>query len=274
MCTIGTVFDGENIHTFKQCDLIPVVSFNEPETCVGKNGVESYVALTRGSGADRRIWAGTNSCGVSFVAADAYTISANYYSTGAQVAALFEAYEASISSHTTAVAAADALAAFYQDTGGGVPFPAPDISLITGWVDAAQTQPISIFLEYMPRPYLHASVRKIVRTGGHFASTNHFRIQPEAITYPANHSTFLRLNRAEAILQLDPSHGGIISVLSDQYYGACELSICRETDYIGEEFHTQATTLFSAKPGAMPVTEYQINGNPQTNPLKPYQGAA
>ncbi|MDB2579098.1 C45 family peptidase [Tateyamaria sp.] len=273
MCTIGTVFDGKNIHTFKQCDLIPVTSFNDPETCAGKNGVASYVALTRGTGDDRRIWAGTNSNGVSFVAADAYTTSANYYSTSAQVSALFEAYEASISSYTTATEAANALAAFYQNMGDGTAFPAPDISLITGWADAAQTQPISIFLEYMPRPYLHASVRQIVRTGGHFASTNHFRIQPEAISYPANHSTYLRLNRAETILQQDPSHDGILSVLTDQYYGQCELSICRETAYPNEEFQTQATALFTATPGAVPTTEYQINNNPMANPLQTYQGA-
>lgn len=273
MCTIGAVFDGVQIHTFKQCDLIPVTSFNEPETCIGSNGVASYVALTRGTGTGRRIWSGINSSGVSFVAADAYTTSANYYTTDGQVSALFAAYEASISSHTTATDAANSLAAFYQDMGDGTAFPAPDISLITGWADAAQTQPLSIFIEYMPCPYSHASVRQIVRTVGHFASTNHFRIQPEAISYPANHSTYLRLSRAEMILQQDPSHAGIVSVLSDQYYGACELSICRETAYIGQEFHTQATALFTATPGDAPVTQYQVNGNPLTNPLQTYQRA-
>ncbi|AHD02880.1 carcinine hydrolase/isopenicillin-N N-acyltransferase family protein [Leisingera methylohalidivorans] len=273
MCTIGTVFDGQTIHTFKQCDLIPVTDFNEPQTRAGSNGVVSYTALTRGDGSGR-LWAGSNSAGVSFVAADAYTTSANYYVTDAQTDALFTAYEKSISSFTTAAAAADFLAGFYEDMGGGTGFPAPDISLLTGWADEAQTQPVSIFLEYMPRPYLHAPVRRIIRHAGHFASTNHFRIQPEAIHYPANHSTYLRLSRAELLLQQDPTHAGIMSVLTDQYYGRCELSICRETDYPNEEFQTQATALFSATPGAAPVCEYQVNGNPLTNPLQTYEGAA
>jgi len=273
MCTIGTVFDGQRIHTFKQCDLIPITLFNTPETRVGKDGVTSYVALTRGEGAGR-LWAGTNSAGVSFVAADAYTTSANYYASDTEVAALFEAYEKSVSSFTTATAAADYLTAFYCDMGNGIAFPAPDISLLTGWADAAQTQPISIFLEYMPRPYLHASVRRIIRTDGHFASTNHFRIQPEAISYPANHSTYLRLNRAETILQNDPTQSGVLTVLRDQYYGRCELSICRETDYPGQEFQTQATALFSAGPAGAPICDYQVNGNPRTNPLQTYRGTA
>ena len=47
MCTIGTVFDGGNIHTFKQCDLIPVTTFNPPDVRTGSNGVNSYIAMTR-----------------------------------------------------------------------------------------------------------------------------------------------------------------------------------------------------------------------------------
>jgi hypothetical protein len=273
MCTIGTVFDGSAIHTFKQCDLIPITAFNEPETREGQGSVTSYIALTRGDGSGR-IWAGVNSAGVSFVAADAYATSANYYTTDAQSAALFEAYEKSIRCHATAIDAAEHLSAFYQDMGDGTPFPAPDISLFSGWVDPEQTQAVSIFLEYMPRPYNHLPVRRIVRQDGFFASTNHFRIQPEAITYPANHSTYLRLSRAETILQQNPSRQGIISLLTDQYYGKCELSICRETDYVGQEFHTQATALFTAAPGSAPICEYQVNGNPLTNPLRTYKGAS
>ena len=47
MCTIGAVFNGDNILTFKQCDLIPVTVFNEPDVRVGSNGVGSYIAMTR-----------------------------------------------------------------------------------------------------------------------------------------------------------------------------------------------------------------------------------
>lgn len=267
MCTIGVVFDGGNIYTFKQCDLIPVTTFNPPKKCPGSNGVGTLVAMTR-QGSDG-IWAGVNDAGVGFVAADSYTTTAaNYYATGDQLEALFAAYEASISSYTTATEAAEHLTGFYQDTGNGVPFPAPDIAMITGWQDAKKKQPIAIFIEYMPNPYNKDSVRVIERSSGHFVSTNNFRLQPDSVNYPANHSTYLRLDRAELILQGDPSVNGIKTLLMDQYYGKTELSICRETAYIGREFHTQATALFTVSAGAAPVCEYQINGNPKNNPLE------
>lgn len=275
MCTIGVVFSGGNICTFKQCDLIPVTQFNEPVVRPGGNGVGTYVAMTR-QGSDG-IWAGVNDAGVSFVAADSYTTtSAEYYATSAQSAALFAAYEASISSFTTAPEAAAYLSGFYQNMGGGkrvTPFPAPDIAMITGWQDAAKTTLVAIFIEYMPNPYNQNSVRTIERTDGYFASTNNFRIQPDSVNYPANHSTYLRLRRAEGILQGNPSANGIKTLLTDQYYGKTELSICRETAYIGVEFHTQATALFTVSAGAKPVCEYQINGNPKSNPLKVFNGS-
>lgn len=269
MCTIGVVFENNKICTFKQCDLIPVTEFNEPDIRTGSNGVGTYIAMTR-QGSDG-IWAGVNDQGVGFVAADSYTTTAaNYYVTGDQTEKLFAAYEASISSYTTATEAANYLASFYQDMGDGTPFPAPDISMITGWQDDAKTQAIAIFIEYMPNPYNQNSVRKVVRTEGHFASTNNFRLQPDSVNYPANHSTYLRLNRAEIILQQDPSATGIKTLLTDQYYGKNELSICRETDYIGIEFHTQATALFTVSANIAPICDYQINGNPKTNPLKEF----
>jgi hypothetical protein len=270
MCTIGAVFDGGNILTFKQCDLIPVTVFNVPDVRTGSNGVDTYIAMTR-QGSDG-IWAGVNDAGVGFVAADSYTTTAaGYYVTGDQTESLFAAYEASISSYTTATEAAQHLANFYQDMGDGTPFPAPDISMITGWQDARKTQPIAIFIEYMPNPYNHNSVRTIERTDGHFASTNNFRLQPDSVNYPANHSTYLRLRRAETILQGDPSVNGVKALLTDQYYGKTELSICRETAYIGQEFHTQATALFTVSAATKPVCEYQINGNPKDNPLQVFQ---
>ena len=46
---------------------------------------------------------------------------------------------------------------------------------------------------------------------------------------------------------------------------------CRETAWPGEEFRTQATALFSVPAGGAPALDYQINGNPRTNPLKPFK---
>jgi hypothetical protein len=265
MCTIGTVFDCGTIHTFKQCDLIPITTFNSPVVRTGSNGVSRYIAMTRQGSAG--IWAGVNNHGVAFVAADTYTTTAaNYSASSAQAEALFAAYESSISSHTNAAEAAQSLIDFYRKMDSDTPFPAPDISLISGWKDPQKTQPISILIEYMPNPFNQDSVRLIERTGGFFVSTNNFRLQPNAVDYSANHSTYLRLQRAETILQGDPNFQGIKILLRDQYYGKTELSICRETDYLGIEFHTQATALFSASADSAQC-EYQINGNPKVNPL-------
>ena len=273
MCTIGAVIQGGMIYTFKQCDLIPVTEFDEPEIRQGTDGVEQYIVMGRAPGTSR-IWAATNSEGVSFVAADSYTTSA-YYVPDDAVAALFEAYEASVRGSTTVMDAANYLSNFYLTMGSAnQAFPGPDISMFTGWMDAARTQPAIVFIEYMPGPNNHAPVRTIVRHAGHFASTNNFRIQPEAVNYPANHSTYLRLARAELILQQDPSLDGIERVLTDQYYGKTELSICRETEYIGQEYHTQATAIFGANPESTGLGEvlYQINGNPRSNPLRRFEG--
>lgn len=263
MCTIGVVMDQSNIVTFKQCDLIPTVNFRLPETRRGTRDVEAYIALSRGEG-EGHMWSGVNSNGVAFVAADAYTTSSLYNVTPEQTEALFSAYEDSVRGCSSPREAAARLSKFYL-----AGFPAPDIALYSGWEDSPSGRiPVAIFLEYMPNPSNQSPVRQIVRHEGYFVSTNHFRLQPESITYPSNHSTYLRLNRAETILQSSPNKDGVLELLRDQYYGPTELSICRETDYQGQEFHTQATSVFTV--GGSIECEYQINGNPKDNPLRRY----
>lgn len=86
----------------------------------------------------------------------------------------------------------------------------------------------------------------------------------QTVDYPKNHSTYLRLARAEALLNLDPTSNGIKRVLSDQYYGQTELSICRVANAPGE-YYTQATVILGTMPGSA-WAEYLINGNPRTKP--------
>lgn len=266
MCTIGVVFDGNQLHTFKQCDLIPVTHFHSPQVRRGQNGVESYIAMTRED--CEGIWAGTNDAGVSFVAADSCTTTAaNYSSNAGEMHALFEAYEATVRGHTNATQAAMHLTQFYLSMGSATPFPAPDIALVSGWADDTRSRKVAIFIEYMPNPYNQRPVRTICRDDGHFVSTNHFRLQPDSVHYPANHSTYLRLHRAETLLQQTPNRAGVEQLLSDQYYGSTELSICRETDFIGSEFFTQATALFSLDK-SQPECRFQVNGNPRNQPLQ------
>jgi hypothetical protein len=73
------------------------------------------------------------------------------------------------------------------------------------------------------------------------------------------------------ILHSDPTFNGINTLLCDQYYGLTELSICRVTQYIDQEFHTQATALFSVSADDV-ACRYQVNGNPKDNPLKLFNG--
>lgn len=256
MCTIGVVFASTGVHVFKQCDLTSTKKFYPPELKTG-TGHYPFLAMTREGRPG--LWAGMNCKGVSFVAADAYT-NRTYEVPDAAVNDLFNAYEQTLANAETAREAADALQAFYNTYNQNQGFPGPDIVL-----HADETQ--AIYTEYTPGPNLHRAVREIVTTQGAFASTNHFRIQPDAVVYSANHSTYLRLVRAEAILEKDPTHEGIVNVLCDQYYGQSELSICRIAEFPGEYF-TQATALFSMSPAGL-ACEFQINGNPRSNPLQP-----
>lgn len=259
MCTIGVVFDEGAVHTFKQCDLIPDTTFYEPQE---KDGL---LLLSREGG---HMWAAVNRHGVAFVAADSYTTtSAEYSASSAQVDALFEAYERAAAMPTVQEAVAS-LSAFYKEMGGQGAFPSPDISMFAGWMDPQRTEPVSVLLEYMPSPFNRDSVRTIVRRGGTFVSTNNFRLQPNSVAYPANHSTYLRLARAQQILERDPSQAGILELLKDQYYGPTELSICRDTEWPGIEFRTQATAVFTCTAAGEVDCLYQINGNPRTNPLR------
>jgi hypothetical protein len=253
MCSIGSVFTSNGVYVYKQCDLTTTKQFYEPEVRPGRS---PYIAMTREGRPG--IWAGLNARGVSFVAADAYT-NRTYDTPDDAVNALFGAYEASVAQSSSAAEAAKILESFYRSGYRQALFPGPDIAL---FADASQ----AIFIEYTPGPSNHDPVRRVVVNKNFFASTNHFRVQPDAVAYDANHSTYLRLARAETILEKDPSHDGIMSLLVDQYYGPSELSICRKQEYAGEYF-TQATVLF----GSDLSCEYQINGNPIDHQLRPFR---
>ncbi len=256
MCTIGAVFADGGVYTFKQCDLTKPTKFYDPETRQGKFPYKAFYRDGRPG-----IWAGINKAGVAFTAADAYT-NADYPATDDDVNALFKVYELSVSSCITARDAANILQNFYRNyvSAKGVKgFPAPDIALHS---DRGNI----IFTEYTPALYNQNPVRELVVTRGFFTSTNHFRIQFDAVEYEKNHSTYLRLGRATLTLENDQSKNGIYSLLTDGYYGKTELSICRFAQYSGE-YYTQATALLVNLPGLV-ACEYQINNNPKDNPLK------
>lgn len=277
MCTIGWVREAGRTYTFKQCDLTTATTFFEPETVQGQAG--PYLAFRRQGRPG--IWAGVNESGVSFVAADYYTnsdpgepstapvlgasLSAAKNAAASTTAAndpvndLFLAYEASIANHGSAQDAMAFLSEWYTSKR----FPAPDIALIA---DAKQ----AFFLEYYPGDNGQPGQVQILIPGeSWFASTNHARMFTQTVDYTKNHSTYLRLARAEALLGQQASLDGIKTVLQDQYYGQTELSICREGKQ--GQYYTQATVITHAGPGVTSGAQYLINGNPREKPYSEAQ---
>ena len=280
MCTIGTTFGKTVVRSFKQCDLTEQTTFHPPQERIGQVG--RYIAMTRVGRLG--LWAGGNERGVTFTAADNYTLSleigdnktiytprltSSNIEPNNDVDSLFYAYEKAVADYDNAGDAAAFLSDFYLN--GDIkypgPFSSPDIALFS---DLKQ----SIYIEYSPTgDFTFDKLGKIInQTGkpevktlsvdiGYFTSTNNCRLFNTAVTYPMNPSTYLRLTRAELLLQQDQSFAGIHQLLSDQYYGKTELSICREAAQSGQ-YYTQASVVFSASPDGLEC-DYVINGNPR-----------
>lgn len=251
MCTIGARFvpRAQGSITFKQCDLIPATQFLPPEVVPGSQGIR-YLPLMRVGCSGP--WSGVNDHGVSFVAADAYLAPDAQGKPVLKAVSgdIFAAYTRILSDHTTAAAAAAYMTDFYKGFGQ------PDILLIA---DARE----AYFIE------TNAGVVECIRrSDGFFASTNHFRMLYGGVLYPNNHSSYLRLARAEAILEANPEADGPVRVLSDQYFGETVYSVCRvnrETPPQEQPYYTQASALFAVD-GSTVTAAYQLNGNPRSNP--------
>jgi len=259
MCSIGVLFKDGTTYVYKQCDLTNKTRFYDP--LIKGPGNSPYLAMTR----DERpgLWAGMSFARVAFVAADAYT-NRSYEVCSDAVNQLFNAYERAVAAGANAKDAAGILRKFYLSGYLRAPFPGPDIALFADPTCA-------VLIEYTPALCNQANIREIVVNKGSLACTNHFRVQYDAVNYESNHSTYSRLARAETILGDDPSLHGIGALLTDQYYGASELSICRVAEY-PQEYFTQATVILEVASEGVGC-QYQVNGNPIANPLKPFMGA-
>lgn len=248
MCTIGNAFleADEGAYSFKQCDLMSETQFFEPQITEGKDDILYFPFLRDGS---RGPWAGVNNFGVSFVAADAYLQLPNKSGTQPPEGDIFEAYTKIISDCKTAKQAATCMCDFYKS------FSAPDILLIN---DASS----SFFIETNNRQPIC-----VERNDRFFASTNHFRLLEGGVTPVQNHSTYLRLERANSLLEKDPDAFGVFSTLTDQYFGSSVLSVCREKAVCPsqeEPYYTQASVVFYVD-GTVVHCSYQLNGNPRNN---------
>ncbi|MCH5194197.1 MAG: hypothetical protein J1F11_09565 [Oscillospiraceae bacterium] len=276
MCTIGSAFfdfDNRKVQSiFKQCDVFSLdTEFLKPEVKKDANTGISYVPFTRVDGDKRPAWAGINEYGVCYVAVDSY-IDENkadaFRYSGAVDSSVFDMYLKIISSYKNAKDAVKMAKAFYE-TQKYAELPT-DILLIS---DAENMY----FIET-----LDGRVRIIHRESGHFASTNHCRTFVEAIPYEQNHSTYLRLDRTEKILQGKPNVEGMGDVLRDSYYGKTSWSVCRyayisdfdeasksEVDKTIKEglYFSRGAVIFNIKSGTTEnekpeiVCEYVINNN-------------
>jgi hypothetical protein len=264
MCTIGFVREHDTVWTFKQCDLTRLVNFFTPQKVDSPLG--PYLAFRREGRPG--LWAGVNAHGVSFVAADYYTpedpgyppsppaaTSPSPAPTNPTVDRLFGAYEAAVARSKTAHDALAYLQAWYLHEGsteqGSAHFPYPDIVMLADPQGA-------ILLEYYPG----VGVRTLRPGADYFVTTNHARLFAQTVDYAHNHSTYLRLERAEMLLDKAPNYEGICAMLRDQYYGATQLSICREAEESGAYF-TQASVIFGATAQGI-TAHYIINANPKT----------
>lgn len=276
MCTIGNSFynlNGVNVQSvFKQCDLVDNITFLKPVVKIATVGSETiqYVAFTRLRGEETPAWSGVNEYGVCFVAADSYLDEEKIEKKKAlniqntTKASVFDMYLNIITKFKTAKDAVAMAKKFYETEQYGEEL--TDILMIA---DEAEMY----FIETV-----NGEVRIVKRTDGHFASTNHCRMFYEAVPYEKNHSTYLRLKRAEEMLQSCSDDTGIGNLLRDSYYGKTVWSVCRyasvtefddaNTDNSDENlFYTQAAVIFSIKrnsvSGGKPevICEYVINGN-------------
>ncbi|MBT6158218.1 MAG: hypothetical protein HOK71_04810 [Planctomycetaceae bacterium] len=220
-----------------------------PEVAQGAGDIRYFPFLRVGS---KGPWAGVNNYGVSFVAADNYL--AFNETVGNSIRAvdqdIFAACTKIISDFKTAEGAKEYMVDFYKG------FDSPDILLVTDSTSA-------YFIESF-----NGNIECIERTEQFFASTNHMRMLYGGVPYGQNHSTYLRLARAEEILQKNSDATGVLNLLRDQYYGDSVFSICRvdrSPPPQEQPYYTQATAIMYANETTVNCV-YQINGNPRTNP--------
>lgn len=258
MCTIGTLFNGDTMIMFKQCDLDKETLFKNP--ILNINDDIKYITFERAD--NNGIWCGVNNYGVSFVAADSYIQNGDnnfYHNSKKDIKdySIFEAYKNIISNFKNAKSAVGYMKEFYYK------YKNPDILIIGDkieryYIEAYNSQVIVIKLDSSG-------------ISNFFTATNHFRYIHGGINYSDNHSSFLRLQRSQEILNKECNLRGVIKLLKDQYYGKSVLSICRSDEIVPDfedSYKTFATSIFVIDNDCDRIScYYQINGNPRKNKL-------
>lgn len=265
---------------FKQCDLIDKTEFIEPAVIIDSVTNIRYTPFTRRKpDGTTPAWAGVNEYGVCFVAADSYLPNAHNAEKWGRGAfkspsgeTVFDMYLDLITQFHKADDAVKTAERWYKEHFAG---------------DDKQTDILFVADAYSSY-FIEArgnSVVAIKRNAKFFCSTNHLRMIYGAQPYEENHSTYLRLQRAEAVLAAKPSHEGVGDLLRDKYYGDSVWSICRSSNIsvVQEQpYFTQASVIFNVPQDKNEskdvVVEYVINNNPSVENVaqvwRPFTGTA
>lgn len=266
MCTMGAVFERNGNFTFKQCDLMEPAMFLEPthiETnrdVIGEKGAIEYLALERQEqNGQIKCWGGINNYGVSFVEADSYLREKK----DGQIVKKMEkvtlemckAYKEVIAECTSAKSGAEKIIKFFkQNAVSNIIIIGDDKEIY--FIEVKYKEIVCVRRQY-----------KEYSMANYLAATNHLRYIHGAVSYEQDHSTYLRLQRAETLLSEGMPSKQIASVLSDQYYGETVLSICGvkgkglESVPDEEPYYTQASVIFYAGRNSVSMA-YLLNGNP------------
>lgn len=250
MCTIGVVYRKSTLIIFKQYDSNEEILFNEP-LIKEKNDIRYMSFEKQGV---KGSWCGINNYGVGFTSSTPYiSKSKNTMSGKFSNNNLFEAYENIISSYKTAKEAVEYIKGFFKS------FLEPNILIVSDKDESYYIEGYNgeiIAVRYTPE--FHSR---------YFVASNLFRFIKNAVSFEENHSTYLRLNRAEDMLLRDCSINGVIELLKDQYYGNSVMSICRSNEVClekEEKSYTQASVIFIVNNNSKDIsTYYNINGNPR-----------
>lgn len=205
MCTIGAIL-GESLLLFKNRDLTHGKPNPPPEVREGKY---RYLGFGREKGIGT--WAGINEKGLGLVASDAHTTK-KYQSPKNASDLVFGAYEKALSEKRSASSAKKSLIEFY----GGLKL--PDIVLVADRKRA-------IVIEYSPERRRLEGIR-----AGFVVRTNNFIIAPGAKPREDDPDTYLRYERARALLSSDSSIGGVKALCRDHASGPSLNSICRHSE--------------------------------------------
>lgn len=222
MCTIGAVINKKTI-LFKNCDLIKITHFYNPEVRQGKY---KYIAFSRKGRPG--IWAGINEKRLGIVAADAYT--KDKYKLKPHTAnKIFKAYEKLVADFPNLKTGEKFLKNYYLRK-----IRVPDLIII------ADKKSAEVIEFTPPNKWITKKIKK-----GFLVRSNHFILSAGAVKREDDLSTYIRYETAYNLLsKIKTLINGIKNLSKNHQSGPGINSICRHGKKNG--YKTQASTIMVA----------------------------